>query len=1515
MSLEEEYTNLEQESVVEHFNTEQNTNSDDGIEFNPNGSNLPNSEPPPMTNERGEAVWINTTTIRIGTDYHRPKSKVELTALVEEKQIKQQQADLFMVQYEAVYGQLPQERSLEDQSIKEEENAAIDLKTVLPELSAPREEENVLDKPIDLQAIAGENQPIGQPVSSQGMDKGMPQPTATTTTKTDAPPPINLDKIREASESEPSNPTTEVVKTTLPSPESDPAFQILTQNVSKEGDREQRHNSAIHEVTAAEDAAEEPQNKKQSLAEVNQIAKIEAQETPAFNTTSFVSALMQRVEAIMPETEEDADKFKESGKIKEVKEAVKGTVAEEQTKSIGPIEQTTKEQPDQSGISSKNVKPLPQAPIGKEPKDIRADLGMPKPVGQEKVEQPLKENAQELEDKFTTNQITEEQLSKSNEPTFTMALETKKTAQKDSKDASVRLRTEEQKNLSDTRQSARDKGTAEMGGMHQDRANRLTNVEEKQKTTSQNYSAEEKAVADKIGKIYKSTEADVEAILNGLDSKVQQLFDRGASIAQQRFENHVANEMAIYKEERYDGISGTLTWVGDAFTGLPDEVNKFFVEGRNLYVDHMEVVIEEIAEYVAQELNAAKQRVQSGRQAVNDYVRSLPDNLRKVGKKAAADINEEFDALNSQVDAKQSKLIDTLAEKYKENIEQVDTHIKAMKAANRGLIDIALDSVTGVIETILEIKAALTNILSAAIDAITAILLDPIGFLGNLIDGVSTGIANFMTKIEDYLTTGFVEWLTGAMSGAGIEMPENIFSLEGIFSLTTQALGLTWDFIRARAVNILGERPVKAIEDGFEIFQIIRTDGIAGAWEYIKEEFSDLKETIIGSITEMLISEVVQSGIKFLLSMLTPAGAFVKAAMMIVDVAEFFIRQGSQIMELVKAFTESISALAAGAVGKVAQLIERALGISVPLLIGFFTSLLNLGDLAEKVQKIFKKITSRITKAVDGFIEKASMWFKDKKGRRKAKKDQKKEENAKKKKKEGEDKRTDQQKQADLNKGMKRGAAIVNNEELTQQQIKVELNKLELKYRLDDLGADLLQETEDWHLFMLEARLDGKKRSEQIKRKPTKAENEEQVSAEDRKKHEKIAAVVEQKLKAIAGSDDVASFEELYTALKTEAKQLVKTYQPQLRKGIKISIDLINAVEKDKKDGDVDILVHIYPNEYKKNINVTKKFSVHEDRIEQAQHKDKFHKIFTPQDWKDEFYPNDTRTPSQIRQIRETLKWGIDNGKITKIKVGKYILTRMTNEQIIQISVKQIQNHGRSHSELTGANPFNWVNIKKFNITIERLPNISELYSQELCEEILAELLNKKDIVESEEVDKYRFAKIPAKRILPSSWGADDIRKKYYLNDTGYYSLEKKMAKDGLTKIKEVISLLKNSEEDKQIEGQEKWDNLYDEGVLVDDEFDPKKEKDYLARNSYHIDHSPPIAKHWCKGGNNMPWNERKAIATGDLGFIHKNNNWSKGGEGYNFRPNYWWVGAKFTGPGTSKGMEWADLQTKFEGM
>ncbi|WCL81450.1 hypothetical protein PPO43_15865 [Saprospira sp. CCB-QB6] len=138
----------------------------------------------------------------------------------------------------------------------------------------------------------------------------------------------------------------------------------------------------------------------------------------------------------------------------------------------------------------------------------------------------------------------------------------------------------------------------------------------------------------------------------------------------------------------------------------------------------------------------------------------------------------------------------------------------------------------------------------------------------------------------------------------------------------------------------------------------------------------NLQEVVLGGIQEFLITAVFQAGIEWIIGLLTPAGAFVKAAMAIIDIVKFFIENGSQIMALVQSIIDSLAAIAAGDVGFVAQAVEGAMASTVPILIDFLASLLGIDGLSDKVQEIVGSIRKRIDDAITGLIDKAKAWFK-----------------------------------------------------------------------------------------------------------------------------------------------------------------------------------------------------------------------------------------------------------------------------------------------------------------------------------------------------------------------------------------------------------------------------------------------------------------------------------------------------------------------------------------------------------
>jgi len=765
-----------------------------------------------------------------------------------------------------------------------------------------------------------------------------------------------------------------------PNANNNPEFTALSGKISNTAKSQKQHEASSKASNDAQAAAPSPSNERQSMAQASQVNTMDEQKAGMFSKKDFKAQLTEKIEGItLPENEEQADEFEKHNNIDEVNQKAVGDVKKEKNIASNDIASATSAQPNTAAQPTRTVAKMPTPNIGKAPGIPNAAKAMPVKRNVESVEQPIKEQTASIDNEMQANGVTDNMLAKSNEPTFTDALAQKNKAKTQSVEATQQFRDKENKELDKTRNDAQAKAASHISGMHDARKGGLGNVHGEQKQTSGKDSQKRKEIADHINAIYQSSKIDVNSILNSLDKTVADKFARGSVEAKKAFEVHVDEGMKAYKKKRYGdaytnyGVLGLAgKWVKDQIVGLPPEVNKYFVSGKALYIKTMDKYIDDIAGHVTTQLNAAKLRIAKGKKDVQTYVNSLSPSLRKIGKDAIAEIQSKFNALEESVNNKKDALIDVLAKKYADNIASIDTRIADLKAQNSGLVNQVLDVFkNSVFAIIIEIKNTLTNLLSGVISAIQAIIMDPIGFFKNLIAGVSQGFTNFGANIWTHLKTGFFGWLTGAMKGISLTMPEDVFSLKGIFSITTQVLGLTWGGIRAIGARVIGEPVMKVLETGsekgLEVVQVVRKDGAAGLWEYLKDQFADLKTTVMDTIMDIVQTQVIQAGIKWVMGLLTPVGAFIKAAMAIIDVVKFFIQRAAQIMELVKAFTDSIKAIASGNVGAVAKSIENALGRAVPVLIGFLASLLGIGGLADKVLGVIRKIRQRIENAIVKF--------------------------------------------------------------------------------------------------------------------------------------------------------------------------------------------------------------------------------------------------------------------------------------------------------------------------------------------------------------------------------------------------------------------------------------------------------------------------------------------------------------------------------------------------------------------
>ena len=879
-----------------------------------------------------------------------------------------------------------------------------------------------------------------------------------------------------------------------PTPDKDPDFIATTERSEKESDKQTQHESAESASGRAQKSAVSPSNEKRSQAATGQVENMDRQEPKQFNAHQFKQMLKAKIIELLPKDEDEADKFASSGKMKKVGDSAKAQVKTEKQNAAGNIENTTKQPLDTSSVPDREVEPLANPDFGQKPKDLNADKAMPKPLSDQQVEAPLDQGPQDLETQMKDNEITDEQLANSNEPQFISALGAKNDVKTHSDESKKQFRAQENQQLLATKQEADNTGKQGMESMHGDRKNALMGMLGEQQKSSGNNTSERARVSNEINAIYDQTKSDVEGILNGLDTIVGNMFKQATDRAGRNFENYIAAQMKAYKDERYDGAAGWLVAGYDYFAGLPDEVNVFFVTARKNYLREMDGHLTQIANIVANHLQEAKKRIAKGRQDVNNYVNDLPDNLKDIGKEAAASIQSKFDSLDKQVEDKQGELVDNLAKQYVDAVQAIDSRIEELKAANRGLLDAAWDAVAGVIEVINEARKTLTDLLSKALDAIGVILLDPIGAWNNIVEGVSQGLNNFVGNIGKHLLNGVVEWLAGAMGDVDIEMPENLFSLEGMFSLVGQVLGLSWEYFREKAVKHLGERTVNRLERVYEVFNVVREGGLAGLWEYLKDQFTNIKEMVLEEIRNMLIMQVVEAGIEWLLGMLVPGGAFIKAVKLIIDVVKFFVENWDNIIAMVTAFVDTISAVAYGNIGVMAAAIEQAMANTVPVIIGFLASLVGLDGMGKKVQGVIEGIRTKVDEVIESIIAKAKQWFSDTRGGRKKSKNKDKD-----KDKEGDEKpdeRDDAAQKQDFDKAMNKGEKEISSPENTKDELITKVQGIKLKHRLEELKPLLKQNNEEAETWILSGELGKYVAQKEIKRQPSDSDGDKDLDFE-----------------------------------------------------------------------------------------------------------------------------------------------------------------------------------------------------------------------------------------------------------------------------------------------------------------------------------------------------------------------------------------------------------------------------------
>jgi hypothetical protein len=322
--------------------------------------------------------------------------------------------------------------------------------------------------------------------------------------------------------------------------------------------------------------------------------------------------------------------------------------------------------------------------------------------------------------------------------------------------------------------------------------------------------------------------------------------------------------------------------------------------------------------------------------------------------------------------------------------------------------------------------------------ALKSILKNPIPFVLNLVAAAKLGLQNFAANFLGHLKAGLIDWLTGALEG--VYIPKAL-SLAEIGKFVLSVLGISWANIRAKfvkAIGATGEVIMTTLEKTFDVIVAFATGGAAAAWEKIKEYLNDLKDMVIGFITDFVVDAVVKKAIPKLVSLFIPGAGFVSAIISIYDTIMVFVQKLAKIAAVVKSFVDSIVSIANGVIGAAAARVESTLAGLLSLAISFLAGFIGLGNVAAKINGLIAQVRGKVDKAIDTavnwIVAKAKALF----ARLFGKKDKK-------------DDRTDAQKAADLASGLNEAGALLAKHETALEDLPGALAKIRNRYKLDAL--------------------------------------------------------------------------------------------------------------------------------------------------------------------------------------------------------------------------------------------------------------------------------------------------------------------------------------------------------------------------------------------------------------------------------------------------------------------------------
>ncbi len=739
-------------------------------------------------------------------------------------------------------------------------------------------------------------------------------------------------------------------------------------------DNEQTHDNAEEKTGQAEKAVEPPAEEGQAQSNAAQVEDLEGKKPPEPSEQEAKKTLNDAIDSSVPVKIKEMNQFRSKGKAKVIGNKVLGRVK----KDIDNVQDTYKkiETPPPARKPGKPPSELPPEEVA--PETPQLDLGKNAVPSLKKEHTDFSEFDRQSDKLLEKEGFKEEQLEMVDEGELLEAKQERKKLKKNVNTKPEKLQDFARQQAMNVDKDLREDEIKSRGQMRNKRLQGLAGAKDKQKKTRSSLELRREAVTKQINSIYERAKKSVTVKLNNLEKQSLKAFDQGQTTASSEFEYEVNRDINRWKRKRYSGLFGSVRWAKDKLFGIDDfpEVKAAFERARKNYVTKIDQLIARITKENEKAIAGCREEIATARKDIKKYVDSLGPDLKKIGQQSMEEMKSRLDDMDKFIDRKKDELARKLCDKKEEAIKKIDEKIEKMKEEMSGalsklgnlLIEAALKFFKWALKKAGYSADRLMSIINKGKAVIKKIVGNPAGFIINIINAVKGGINSFVNNIRKHLVGGLISWLTGAMGKIGIQLPPK-FNLKGIISIVLQILGLTWANIRRKLVKRLGEKVVGAAEKTFDIIKKIVTQGPMALWEMIKAKAAEIKQQVMDGIRNWAIVELVKQGVIKLLSFLNPAGAIVQAILDIYNTIMFFVDNWNKIVQFVKTVFNSIADIAMGKISAASAAVERAMAMTIPIILNFLARLLNLNGIGKAVKKIIMKIRKPIDKVIDKAVD------------------------------------------------------------------------------------------------------------------------------------------------------------------------------------------------------------------------------------------------------------------------------------------------------------------------------------------------------------------------------------------------------------------------------------------------------------------------------------------------------------------------------------------------------------------